>query len=144
MSKTISSQIRKPQGGKRHNLSGQLVFSYPHSKCVFLIFKINFLYFNLCPSPSYNRYEHGSNIFTLPSDIYAHWNSPPKPALPECKRSQLHCFSCKPLIILVVLQWTHSSMSMSLFYLIAQHWTHHPDVLTSAEDRERVTSIDLL
>lgn len=50
-----------------------------------------------------------------------------------------------PLTLILALCWTHSSVSMSLLYWRAQDWIEHCRWdLTSAEERRRVTSLDLL
>lgn len=143
MARTILSQVWIAQGGKLHNFTGKLVFKYPHSNKFFLYFKIipfisiftrHFLSYHCIHSGWLHTYS-SRHVTAWLQHLYppirygcALINSSPKSALIECKKPQLHCLSCKPFIILVVLQWTCRSMFMSLFYPRAYHWTDHPDV----------------
>ena len=125
------------------------MFNYPHSTKVFSYFKWNFLYFNLCLLPfllSLNTTEKSlAPSSLLPEQVFIHMDKIPPihfcfwlNSLSSLSLS-LYDGCSNPLIIFIALQWTFSSMPMSLLYWGAQDWTQYSRCgLTSAEQKGRI------
>lgn len=92
-------------------------------KTLFVMFRWNFMYFNLCPLSlvlslcSSEETPALSSLFPLSKYLYTLIKLTPEPSLLEEKKSQfpqslIGCFN--PLTILVAVCWIHSRISMSL------------------------------
>ena len=141
---------------KEANPQPVLVLCHPHTKKCFFMFLWNLLCFSLCllplvlslattktslsPPSSHPPFRYSYRLIRFPlSLLFPRLNGPGFPSL----SSQERCSS--PLIILAPLSWTPSSISTSFSHWGAQNWAQWSRCgLTSAEQRVRILSLDLL
>lgn len=113
---------------------------HPPNKVVFKI-KCNFLYFSLCPLSLILSGRFCLHLFYFPHQAFIHVDKMPLTLLSSRLNVSSSLSICSydrcssPLIIFVLLCWTHSSMSPFLLYWRAQVGTQHSRCVSFAEGK---------
>lgn len=113
---------------------------HPPNKVVFKI-KCNFLYFSLCPLSLILSGRFCLHLFYFPHQAFIHVDKMPLTLLSSRLNVSSSLSICSydrcssPLIIFVLLCWTHSSMSLFLLYWRAQVGTQHSRCVSFAEGK---------
>jgi len=134
----VQTAFQYLQGERLHNLSGQPVpgLSHPRSKEVLPDVQRNLPVPQFVPTASCTVAKHhwkdlGSVLFALSCQVFIHiYKIPPSLLLPRVKNTDSLSLSpfercSNPLIILVALHWTLSSMSISFLDWGAKNWTQY-------------------